>query len=75
MDAGIITGWVILFGVLFVCKVNCIFELKRVEDENPDTCYGYGATERQENEHEETTTVRKKSQYGEMLRRTFLMCF
>lgn len=73
MDAGIITGWVILFGVLFVCKVNRIFELKTAEDENPKAYYGYGAIEREANEKE--TTLLKKSHYRKMLRRTFLMCF
>lgn len=73
MDAGIITGWVILFGVLFMCKVNHIFELNKTQEENPKAYYGYGATEEPDGDHE--ATVLKKSHYRKMLRRTFLMCF
>ncbi|MFT7879716.1 MAG: hypothetical protein ABXS91_04895 [Sulfurimonas sp.] len=73
MGAGIITGWVILFGVLFVCKANHIFELNKAQDENTKTCYDYGTIEREKNENE--TTLLKKSHYRKMLRRTFLMCF
>jgi hypothetical protein len=73
MEAGIITGWVILFGLLFSCKANHIFELNTTQEESSNAYYGYGATEKEESEDE--ATVLKKSHYRKMLRRTFLMCF
>ena len=73
MGAGIITGWIILFAVLFVCKLNHIFELNITPEESEAKYHEYGATENQENKHE--SNVLKKSHYKNMLRRTFLMCF